>query len=730
MKNQNTMQLILLPEALNETNPNRSVSTRSRWRDGIWRLDFNYFGAPSHGAVIPWHSDIDEYLVEIFKKTVWSALVEPAGRRMTTSSFAHYSTGIGILGRFMTRWEHADLTHFDVKAVGFLTQELAEMAQCVDEEQFDDTDTDVAADDDEAAVKATTAECADLLPYTEGKLSFSVIETVFGFVAMIFRQRKVLRKMGVTVSEEDPLGGDSPRDWALRVRAPNPKLAHALPDEIAIPLMIAADRLLGDPADEVIALQTTYLDSRGTRLGDNVSDGQRFRANLALKDHSFAVLPGETAPWHPPLPVIRSDGDEEAIPHTIADLVRTIRDTCVITLLQQTGMRIGEIVTLRTGTNTTTGLPSCVARRRSASGNLDLFYAESVVNKGRAVPEPEIWLLGSVPAGSNSLPMTVRAIQVLNTLLDPWRDLAINSRTKVSLLVCLVASGLPEFPGGVNPPTVNNVSRGVKQTYARLLDWSTLPDTARNGDDLRKYKTTKGFCIAASQWRKTFATNMVRINSRLLNALRRHFKHMNLATTESDYVGDRVQLLEDVDDAQMTMTIRFLRERTRNAAPTIGRTGSVVRRNIARMRLLDEGGHPLLGDSLQEALKASEMGLFHADHGCCAVSLSPTKARCHELAGDVSFLHDRPNYEYQRPEVCAGCPCFVADVGNLPYWRQRFIENNAAKRAYSRIGDGVAASVFEAKARQARSVVRALRKMKIAARRNAAPGRLPNRNKP
>lgn len=696
----------MLPDALDVTDVNRPVSRRSRWGDPVWRLDDNRLGAPSHGAALYWYDDIAPEITELFKKVIWSALVLPAGKAPKTSTLAYFQSGMTIVGRFMTEWDYADLSEFDVTAVEYLASHLRTLAHVV---PADEDDEDAGLEHPLGARKWPQIQ----LPTPDGRgggpISNSTCETAFKFIALVYQQRRVLRRMGVAIGDVDMLGGETPRAWGIKVREQRENKSEPVPEEIAMPLMIAADRLIGIPANDVLEMQDRYL-AACARTGVKLQVHRLRLADLAVVGRPFSILPGEPISWHPELPLTDHKGVPETASFTVRDLVCMIRDIAVLTILQQTGMRIGEIVALQAGMNAATGLPDCIVRMRSPSGERDLFYAKSLVSKQRDVPDPELWLLGCVPTGSTAIPGPVRAIQILQRLLEPWRNLFEDPADRGALLLTMDGPGLPQLGIAVHAPTVYGISRTVSLTYARLMNWKALPDAARNGTDLTPYKRTRGSCIAARQWRKTFASNIARTDSRLLNSLRRHFKHMSLATTEGSYVGRDIGVLEDVDEAQLQMTMRFLRDQTRGGGATIGRTGTVVMRNIKRIREIDDRGAYKLGDSLTESLTTSETGLLALDHGSCAISISPDRARCHQVAGTVSFLNDRPNFEHQTPEMCAGCPCFVANRLNMPYWRTRFLDNNVAKRHHDRAGGNAAARVFEAKARRAWLVVRALRR--------------------
>jgi hypothetical protein len=701
-----TEQLIIAPDALDLSDPNRPVSSRSRWQDQVWYFDTNQIGAPRLGKSLNWPKDANPDIVEMLRKIAWSALVSPQDRRVSLGTMGNYGFGFDRLARFMTYWNYIDFTEFDRKAVQYLLTQLRKEAATESPDDYDDLDDeDALREEEEAELEPAVADpIGDDDRMFDSRLTFSAVYTIFRTIALIYRQREVARRLGVAIGDEDPLGGKSPYSWATKVRAQCETTAHALPDEIALPMSTATDRLLGTPADDVIDLIRLYLQ----KISPSRSVLSRQRAEAAVLASGFSTLKGEDGPWHPPLPLRNQRGKAEPISCTLRNLAVAVSNAAVLLLLQLTGLRIGEIVSLRAGVDHLSGLPACVRRVRSASGRLDLFYACGAVTKWREAPDAEWWLIGASPAGSACVPMTVRAIDVLQRLFEHWRLLTDDPLAADSLFLSLSESGLPRRPIGITRPTVTAISNGLNELYGRLLDWNALPDFARDGTDLARYKRTRGRCIKTSQWRKTYAVSTVRINSRLIAPLKRHFKHLKMATTERAYIGADVSMLEDFDEAQIQMTVHFLRDRARGTTTTAGRTAGIIKRNLKWIRLLDEQGDPELGENLEASVRTLGMRLSFTEYGACAIVLDPMSARCHELAGNSSFLNDRPDVEQRSPDVCASCKCFVADSSNIPSWRRRFVERNADKRTLLRAGEIGAARAMALRARRALRILRGL----------------------
>ena len=458
-----TQQLIIAVDALDLSDPNRPISSRSQWQSDVWYFDEPRIGAMPHSSAIWWPTDASPKIVDMLKKIVWTAIVVPHGRPTKPATVAQCSTGITMLARFMTRWDYTDFMEFDATAVKLLLGQLKIEAARVDAEAYDDAEDEEVFEDDSDETAITVAIDEVLKPVDQvrpatdlpgrilfdGQLTFVSVYILFRTIALAYRQRDALRSHDVHIPEEDPLEGKTPYHWALEVRQPLETKKHALPDEIALPFMIAIDRLLGLPADDVIGLQRSVYAQFAPRCNKGWTGTPEEKTAQAFR---FSLLPGENEPWHPNLPIKTGEGSTVPISRTIKELVVAIGDAAVLHLLQLTGMRMSEIVSLRAGWNPETGLPSCVRRVPSASNRLDLFYAVGTVSKGRQVPDNEQWLIGSAPRYSDFVPTTVRAIEVLQKVFEPWRTLSSDPIILGALLSSSGSAGLPHGSRGVSSP--------------------------------------------------------------------------------------------------------------------------------------------------------------------------------------------------------------------------------------------------------------------------------------
>ena len=153
------------------------------------------------------------------------------------------------------------------------------------------------------------------------------------------------------------------------------------PDEIAVPLLSSALRLIETPADDVI----TLCQSAQAATDATLHDGSHIRtvhanALAAVSDFRFSTLPGEDKPWqpHPVTSITR-----------IKSLVNRIEDAAFVLLSYFVGMRAGEILSLQAG---------CVQPRRYRARLIQRTASTSPAESSRPVPPLQaIPIAGSPP---------------------------------------------------------------------------------------------------------------------------------------------------------------------------------------------------------------------------------------------------------------------------------------------------------------------------------------------
>ncbi|WP_098734640.1 hypothetical protein [Azospirillum palustre] len=493
----------------------------------------------------------------------------------------------------------------------------------------------------------------------------------------LWNQADALRDAGIPAPPEAPLSGQSARRRALQITGdPNYAGFQPLPDEVALPIMEAAQRFIGVPAEDLLRLRNACRTehARCVRVG-LLPLAARKMVNRVAKEFEFSVIPGDRESWFV-MPKQR-EGRDFGYLFVVNRLLSDLRAAGVIVLQSHTGMRINEICGILGGTNDDTGLPACISSRRSKTGLNELFYVNGTLAKTVETPVAEEWLLGSRPVGSASVPPPVRAISVLERLCAPLRD------ANVTTLIVGAANGGGSFTLGAEGdgmlPSVPALRRTQRDFVEKHVDLSGLPDANQWQENLAGYRDSRGTCLKTHQWRSTFASYVVGVDRRMTAAVAQHFRHLSLAMTEQGYIRNRPELREELDAARAQKTAKFFWSAARGDAPTTGEFSYVVDEHRGEVEAVTEG------KSVREAIGAlatwcteNDLRLWFSAPGKCFIEHSPPDALCHKVAGTSRWTNHEPNYAASDPNTCASCKCFAVDGEHVEFWRNRYVENQKA----------------------------------------------------
>ena len=409
----------------------------------------------------------------------------------------------------------------------------------------------------------------------------------------------------------DPLEG-SLIDRQEEPRYQNPGLPYA-PDEVAMPLIAAAIRLVGQPAENVIALRDLVQRHYDAALVSGQTKAGRL-AVAAARSFRFATLPGEDGPWEPhPL----------ASTKRLRYLIDRVIDACFVLVAWLVGPRISEIAGLQIG---------CIEERPAADGAETYAYLVGRIWKtagpgGRA----HRWV---VPAP------VVRAIAVMERLSEPMRR-----RTgRQELWLAMGSSGMIGPAARISPATASSWNRRLNGGFAPYI---RLP--AYQGRPWR---------LSTHQGRKTFARMVGRRDRAGLDALKAHLGHVSRAMTDRGYVGTDFDLRELAD--------RHALDETRTAlealltAPRLG--GRAGRKLVARSRFRGRTVDAEVRAWVDHILRETDMRLGACDWGWCVYQ--PEASAC---LGDERG----PNPALRTESVCAGCANFAVAPRHRPVWEAR-----------------------------------------------------------
>ncbi|KRE86048.1 hypothetical protein ASG75_10995 [Rhodanobacter sp. Soil772] len=657
------------------------VSEYSRFIDNIWKMPQNIPGQATKYGTIDWNVELPDgslltdkenaFLLIQFKVLVWSLFHAPreanaaAAGSMTAIAQGVTSVAAWMVSEGMTHFDEIDSTaSWDF--VRFFVESHEEM------KSKSQTRPRVVSN-------ATASARLALLSY-------------------MYRQRRSLRELGVEPPPEPPYDGRSIDDVVqneldLHRRG---KL-DPIPDDVAIPLLSSAIRLIGQPAEDVLALQElcmhAFEHAPGTMEG-KWCRLEKYHAVLAeLDSFEFAHVEGETKAWHGPIrPTERRlrDGRVGTLRGTqlLRRLVITIQSAAIVCIQACTGMRAHEICGLDAGSSTASDLPACITPEVSSDGLMEIFYCHSVEAKQSKIRTR--WVIGARSVGSNYLPPSVRAFKVLWLLYGRWRKLGCTSKL---LITFSAAKGLPRKARSIGRMTVVALTNLQKDFLREHCDLSSASEASR-AEFLERHR------LRGHRWRTTFALFLFRIDSGLLPAISRHFHHLSTAMTERGYIGNDVSLIETLDSVRTMETARFLLEAIEGYRPTVGSVAKLIAQ--FRAKLQEDLQEPTLTAAVAFIVE-NDLRIFFLPYGHCFLPLQPEASRCHELGDTTHWSQRGPNVGFRSPSVCVGCPLFVADGGHLAFWEQRAASHAAA--LVDRSKRDPALRVVQARLNQAKAMV-------------------------
>ncbi|MDR3367705.1 hypothetical protein [Rhodoferax sp.] len=400
------------------------------------------------------------------------------------------------------------------------------------------------------------------------------------------------------------------------------------PDEIAVPLVSAALRLIGTPADDVIALwhraQAAYDEALAAGINQTKAG---FAVVDALAGFSFSTLPGEDKPWHPS-PV--------ASTKQVRMLVSRIGEACFIVVAYLIGARVSEILGLGV---------DCIERHPSADGTEQFAYLVGRIYKTArgADGEPHRWV---APAPVE------RAIAVMERLSAPMR----RRSQRAELWLSFGSSGLIGPAARVQLPSIQTVITRLNQGFAAFIELPTY-----RGEPWH---------LNTHQGRKTFARFVGKRDRTGLDALRAHFGHVSRVMTDRGYVGTDFVLDELID--------RHARDETRHALEELltavslgGKAGRMIAaRSGFRGRTRDGSVQAYVEFLMAE----TDLRLGACDWGYC-VYRSETAA-C--MGGEKG-----PNPALRTQSVCASCVNFAVTDRHRPVWEARREQNLSLMQSHA-----------------------------------------------
>jgi hypothetical protein len=647
------------------------VSTTSRWDGSRWMLDPSSERQRRSDFNFNW-TTFPAQLVPEFKALLWSLLVSrPTSPPLALSGALSVFFRLRHLARWMHRRNLSRLASLTPAAVAIYVAEL------------------------KALLKRRLRD-------RDEELSTTTVATWLRPLQFAFEQRDHLRSAGFKAMKIPPFGEGSSWSEATSIVETVESFTPPLPDEIVLPIVSRATAMIHEPAEDIIKLQQSLVEILwDDRLTINMKQNRRWKL---LTEAEFSEVDGQ--PWRPRLGTWQlREGREEPEEPSIAfrRLIFDIIAACVLVIRFQTGIRHGEILTWAAGLDEH-GMPSCVTAEDSVSGVYELFFANGVLEKGVDNPTQTRWLLAGRIKGDQTLPDAIRALQVLNRILDPWRERSSHPAARRNLLIEFRTAGFPVSADDLAPMTTVYLAELLRRFYAHQVDLTGLETDPR----LTRYAQHHGRYIQSRQWRKTWANFIFRTNSRLLPAIAQQFQHASTLLTQEAYVGKDPAQLGLVESAAMERASAFMR-RVLDGEEGVG---GGMRKVVDELDDLKQKAAGLTGAEKQDLsrtwLTERAIRMWPAPHGKCFIGLLPEESRCHQASGTEDWSNQCPNFTTRSARLCSGCKCFAIDEEDIPFWLERYYENKRiwddARARYMEAHYVVAKERFEQSERLLRSV--------------------------
>ncbi len=714
-----------------------AVSSDSRWSHDIWRLDGESGGKIAADFAIHWTVKADPVLVNDAKMLAARLFLPRDGyvelKHTTASTF---SSGIRHLLRFMTQYAYTSFSQLDEGAFAFFRKNLHIKLSDPDwyEEEFGDGIELATSQDEQLDLDYGDRRSSDAVddPTTNAKKGAAASkagneEDGFTRIAaynrlrvwrQLFEHGEALEAAGVPRLLFNPFTHKSIKDVAAEASAIATDLIPPLPAPVALKIMNRAVTLIMTAADDVIRLQTEYLDAM-LRLDRQPPTDERRRLKAIMEGFRFSDVKGK--PWRDPIVL---GPDESGGGDQLRDLVMLIRDAAVLVIFCGTGVRISELCSLTASPAVAPkslplfdaldeekeigdDLPHCVSVSTSKTGLNDHFFMHGRLFKNERVPKDETWLIGARPKGSDVEPTVLRAIRVLERLTLPWRGLADDAHVRGHLLMGFKGRGLPRSSKAVRPIRGGSLRASLKAFIADECDLASLEDQIVSDRKLAPYVKYNGGCIRTHQWRKTFALYMMKVDDRMIPPLAHHFKHMSVAVTENSYMPTDPSMLAAQDSVHMQETARYFYEQRHGAGGSFGRLDDLLTEHQEQWaKLVDDLPFEEAYPDVESFCLDRDIRIFHADHGRCLIGANPDEARCHEVSGTTSWRNSKPNHITRTPSLCTGCSNFSVSAEHAGFWRRRYISN---QRSWIESDRSLQFRVIQKRAQQAAQILRALK---------------------
>lgn len=529
------------------------------------------------------------------------------------------------------------------------------------------------------------------------ELTYSSASRLLRPLAQIYAQREAMSELSLFTMPEPPFDGMAVYAVVTEVLGlGEPGKLLPIPDEVAVPTLARAHRWVTIGGADVVELQAAVLGCYGS-LPRHEADAQ---ARKVIEAFRFSVDPQTCLPWHPPIrrrARTMIDGRETQLSlfQALRRIILEMQAACAICVQGGTGIRAHELLGLRSGRGEAATEPRIVSKRVSSDGLMENYFVAGVTAKGDATDVE--WLLGMRPLGTAWEPIPAKALDLLETLMEPWRSLGGHETLLVSFSA---ARGLPRSKGSVGKVLACSLTYMQKEFALHACVEDGMPEEQA----LIAARKVRGHC-----WRPTFAHFVFRTSSSLLMPLRDHYKHVSDAVTEQGYIGNDASLLEDLENERVQETARLLLEISHGKPAG---AGTVQHLAMKYQEKLAEEINAMVGDTLEEKallfVQKNEIRIWNGTYATCFMDILPTQSKCNDMASIPGFARVRPDFAQRSPAVCAACACCWIRPEHRGFWTRRLEENEAIVEIEQQTSVFAGGSVAAGRVKQSKAILSAL----------------------
>ena len=518
-------------------------------------------------------------------------------------------------------------------------------------------DNSVAPDED----FALSEEEGDDDGYTYGQLTNRVRTLYF-----LHAQRSLLERRRIRVFRNRPYGGKSYGEVAAKIVPHIINRIPALPEAVAIPLLNTVVEWVANKGPSLAAAHQAY--HTACAYGDTRLKRRAIKEICAVGFDNESL---SKVSWGE-----RGDVQWQDVPdaHRVRLSALMFRDACVLALEYLVGLRISEVCSVVVERFKIKGLPSCIYKRETPDGLYDLYFIKGQIYKDNRRPVARDWVIGAVPRGSKKLPVCAEAILHLHTIWSPLLDVG---KDGPLFMHFSNPHSMPLDADGVVAARGTALQRGIRRFVRCWVDLSMLPDFDVHGNDLRRYRSTRGQCIRGHQGRKTFAEYILQTREAAAEALTSHYGHLNKVILFRGYFEPLQRQRSDVENMRLQATINYFVAGA-DGRSYFGNIADAIQEFFKEHRLAGIKDLEVLRAKVTDIVVSHGIRVFFGAHGNCLISVRPTESRCREASGGASWWFQAPDYISQNVSMCTGCGCFAADSAHLPYWRARMASYKAA----------------------------------------------------